>query len=186
MLVILDCCLTPFHHQFESIHPFYDGNGRTGRIVNVLYLVAKELLHIPVLYMSRYIITHKSEYYNRLQQVRDANQWEPWLLFMLEGVAATSRNTITLIEEIKKLMMQYKHGIREAFPKMYRQELINNIFSHPYTKIEFIMQDLGVTRITATKYLEQLVEAGFLQKEKIGRSNFYINQPLFKLFIANQ
>ena len=170
------------HHQFESIHPFYDGNGRTGRIINILYLVAQGLLDLPVLYLSRYVIQHKADYYRLLQETRDTGNWEPWLLFMLEGVAQTSQQTIMLIKQIKQLMQQYKHGIREQLPKIYRQELLNNLFKHPYTKIEFMMSELGVSRITATKYLEQLVEHGFLRKEKIGRSNYYINQPLFGLF----
>ena len=169
------------HHQFESIHPFYDGNGRTGRIINILYLVAQGLLDIPVLYLSRYIIRNKADYYRLLQETRDSQQWQPWLLFMLEGIAQTSQQTIILIQKIKQLMLQYKHGIREQLPKAYRQELINNLFTHPYTKIEFMMNELSVSRITATKYLEQLVEHGYLHKEKIGRSNYYINQPLFIL-----
>ncbi len=170
------------HHQFESIHPFYDGNGRTGRILNILYLVAQGLLDLPVLYLSRYFIQDKAEYYRQLQAVRDSNDWEAWLLYMLEGIAQTSQQTIALIQQIKQMMQQYKHGIRERMPKIYRQELINNLFNHPYTKIDFMMQDLSVSRITATKYLEQLVELGFLHKEKIGRSNYYINKPLFALF----
>lgn len=169
------------HHQFESIHPFYDGNGRTGRIINILYLVAQGLLDIPVLYLSRYIIKNKDAYYLELQAVRETQSWESWLLFMLEGIAQTSQQTIQLIQNIKQIMQQYKHGIREQLPKVYQQELLNNLFKHPYTKIEFMMTDLSVTRITATKYLEQLVEAGFLRKEKIGRGNYYINQPLFTL-----
>lgn len=186
-----ECCeLDPLikmaliHHQFESIHPFYDGNGRTGRIINVLYLVAKELLDLPVLYLSRYIIRHKADYYQYLQQVRNDGNWEPWLLFMLNAIVDTSQKTIKLIEQIRALMQDYKHRLREELPKIYRQELLNNIFSHPYTKIEFVMQDLDITRITATKYLDLLVEHGFLQKEKIGRSNYYINQPLYQLFSA--
>ncbi len=174
------------HHQFESIHPFYDGNGRTGRIINILYLVAQGLQDLPVLYLSRYIIQNKAEYYRQLQAVRDHNNWEPWLLYMLEGMAQTSQQTIDLIQQIKQLMQQYKHGIREKLPKIYRQDLLNNLFQHPYTKIEFVMTDLNVSRITATKYLEQLVVHGFLHKEKIGRSNYYINQPLFALFAINQ
>lgn len=169
------------HHQFESIHPFYDGNGRTGRIINILYLLAQGLLDIPVLYLSRYIIRNKADYYRRLQAVRETQEWQPWLLFMLEGVAQTSQQTIRLIQNIKQLMLEYKHGIRRQLPKIYRQELINNLFKHPYTKIEFMMNELAVSRITATKYLEQLVEHGYLHKEKIGRSNYYINQPLFAL-----
>lgn len=171
------------HHQFESIHPFYDGNGRTGRIINILYLVSQELLDLPVLYLSRYIIQNKAEYYEQLQQVRNTNDWESWLLYMLDGVIQTAKKTIELIKQIKVMMQDYKHRIREQLPKIYRQELINNIFNHPYTKIEFVMEDLDVSRITATKYLEQLVECGFLRKAKVGRNNFYINQPLFELFM---
>ncbi|MCP4275586.1 MAG: Fic family protein [Gammaproteobacteria bacterium] len=174
------------HHQFESIHPFYDGNGRTGRIINILYLVAQGLLDLPVLYLSRYIIRNKAAYYRQLQAVRDDNNWEPWLLFMLEGVVQTAQQTICLIHEIKDLMQKYKHGIREQLPKIYRQELLNNLFSHPYTKIDFVVKDLQVTRITASKYLEKLVEHQFLVKAKIGRSNYYINQPLFALFAADE
>lgn len=171
------------HHQFESIHPFYDGNGRTGRIINILYLVSQDLLELPVLYLSRYIIQNKAEYYKQLQVVRDTQNWESWLLYMLEGVEQTAKNTIVLIDQIKQLMRRYKHQIREQLPKIYRQELLNNLFNHPYTKIEYMMQNLDVTRITATKYLELLVEHDFLAKEKVGRSNYYINKPLFDLFL---
>ncbi len=173
------------HFQFESIHPFYDGNGRTGRIINILYLVIKDLLDLPVLYLSRYVIRNKNNYYRTLQDVRDNNDWESLLLFMLEGVERTAKQTIFLIQEIKELMLTYKHGIREALPKAYSQDLINNLFRNPYTKIEFLVEDLKVTRITATKYLDQLVGAGFLNKEKKGRCNYYINTPLCKLLIEN-
>ncbi|POP54258.1 Fic family protein [Zhongshania marina] len=171
------------HHQFESIHPFYDGNGRTGRIINILYLVAKGLLDLPVLYLSRYMIQDKSAYYRELQAVRDDNNWEPWLLYMLEGVSQTAQTTIRLVNEIKQLMAQFKNTIRTELPKIYRQELLNNLFNHPYTKIEFMMDDLQITRLTASKYLEQLVELGLLRKEKIGRSNYYINHALVSLFL---
>lgn len=169
------------HHQFESIHPFYDGNGRTGRILNLLYLVAKDLLNLPVLYLSRHFIRNKAEYYTQLQQVRDTGNWEPWLLYMLEALITTSQHTIELIQNMRDLIRTYKHRMREELPKIYRQELLNNLFNHPYTKIEFVMDELQVSRITASKYLEQLVEAGFLVKEKIGRSNYYINLPLVNL-----
>lgn len=169
------------HHQFESIHPFYDGNGRTGRIINILYLVSKDLLDLPVLYLSRYFIRNKAEYYQQLQAVRETGDWEPWLLYMLDGVTQTAKATISLVQGIKQLMQQYKSRLRDELPKIYRQELLNNLFNHPYTKIEFVMEDLGVSRITATKYLDQLVENNFLHKEKIGRGNYYINQPLCSL-----
>lgn len=173
------------HHQFESIHPFYDGNGRTGRILNILYLVIKDLLNLPVLYLSRFIIQHKASYYSNLQAVRETGNWEPWILFMLDGVIDTAKNTISLITEMKSLMTSVKRGIREQLPKVYSQDLLNNLFNHPYTKIDFVVEELGVSRITATKYLEQLVECGFLNKQKIGRANYYINEPLCKLLIAH-
>jgi Fic family protein len=169
------------HFQFESIHPFYDGNGRTGRIINILYLIQKSLLQLPILYLSRFIIDHKSEYYQHLQNVRENQDWEPWILFILEGVEKTSIDTIALILEIKKLMMDFKHRIRSNY-KFYSQELINNLFRHPYTKIEFVQNDLNVSRITATGYLNRLVEDGFLTKKKLGVGNYYINEPLVALF----
>lgn len=172
------------HHQFESIHPFYDGNGRTGRILNMLYLVAQGLLDLPILYLSRYLINTKADYYHQLQAVRETNSWEPWVIYMLDGVIQTAQNTIGLVKSIRSLMQEYKNTLREKLPKIYSQELLNNLFSHPYTKIEFVMKDLQVSRLTATKYLDQLVAIGLLKKEKIGRANYYINQPLFALFTA--
>lgn len=165
------------HHQFESIHPFYDGNGRTGRIINVLYLLKCGLLDIPVLYLSRYIVQHKSAYYHLLQAVRDQDVWEDWVLFMLTAVETTAQQTIATILAIKDVLLDYKHRIREQH-KFYSQDLINNLFSHPYTKIEFVMHDLSVSRITATNYLNELVDSGFVEKRKIGRSNYYINIAL--------
>lgn len=169
------------HHQFESIHPFYDGNGRTGRIINILYLVQKGLLHLPVLYLSRYIIKHKNDYYRILQEVRLTNDWEEWLILMLDGVEKTANESIVLINNIRKLMQEYKHLIREKYPKMYSQDLLNNLFKYPYTKIEFIQIDLQVSRNTAIRYLEELVKEKMLIKHKIGRENFYENYLLFKL-----
>ncbi len=170
------------HHQFESIHPFYDGNGRAGRIINILYLVAQGLLDIPILYLSGYIIQTKQDYYRLLQDVRDSGSWEEWLMYILDGIEVTSRNTIKLVTEINNLMQDYKHRIRTELPKIYSQELLNNLFSHPYTKIEYMQHDLNVSRLTAGKYLSQLTEHGLVKKQKIGRYNYYINEPLFKLF----
>ncbi|WP_445620268.1 Fic family protein [Kushneria sp. Sum13] len=171
------------HHQFESIHPFYDGNGRTGRIINMLYLVANDLLDLPVLYLSRYLIQTKASYYRELQAVRDTGNWEPWLLYMLEGIIQTARQTVDLIARIRDLMQHTKHRMREECPKIYRQELLNNLFNHPYTKIDFVVEDLAVSRITATKYLDELVGIGLLEKTRVGRSNFYINTSLMALFL---
>jgi Fic family protein len=168
------------HYQFESIHPFYDGNGRTGRIINILYLITRNLQNLPVLYLSRYIIQNKSDYYRLLQEIRLKENWEEWLLFMIKGIEKTSRETIGLIIQIRELMMEYKNLLRNNY-KFYSQELLNNLFKHPYTKIEFIVNDLGVSRITAAIYLNKLAEDGLLRKEKIGTGNYYVNEKLFKL-----
>ena len=168
------------HYQFESIHPFYDGNGRTGRIINILYLIIEKLQNLPILYFSNYIIQNKSDYYRLLQQLRDDENWEEWLLFMIHGIEKTSRETIELIIQIKELMMEYKHKLRDNY-KFYSQDLLNNLFKHPYTKIEFIVNDLNVSRITAANYLNKLAEDGILRKERIGTGNYYINEKLFNL-----
>jgi Fic family protein len=174
------------HHQFESIHPFYDGNGRVGRIINILYLVVQGLLDLPILYLSRHITNNKVEYYTLLQQVRDDNRWEDWILFMITGVESTALETIALIEDIRSLMFSTKHTIRRQLPKIYSQDLLNNLFRHPYTKIAYLMADVGVTRITATRYLEQLVEKELLTKRKVGRDNYYINDPLCEILMRKR
>ncbi len=171
------------HHQFESIHPFYDGNGRTGRIINILYLIQQGLLDTPVLYLSRYINRNKGEYYQLLQAVRETQQWEPWLIFMLNGIAETAIQSVKLINEIKVLMMKQKQMIRENLPKVYSHELLNNLFKYPYTKIDFVMEDCQIHRNTAVKRLDELVALGVLAKTKIGKENFYINVELFHLLM---
>ncbi|MBS0302429.1 MAG: Fic family protein, partial [Proteobacteria bacterium] len=168
------------HHQFESIHPFYDGNGRTGRIVNVLYLVKEGLLDTPVLYLSRAIVRSKADYYHRLQAVREHGHWEAWEEYMLGAVEHTARDGIATVQAIKAALMDCKHRIRSGY-KFYSQDLINNLFSHPYTKIEFLQHDLGVSRLTATRYLDALAQDGLLRKIKVGRSNYYINEPLYRI-----
>ena len=173
------------HHQFESIHPFYDGNGRTGRILNVLYLVKEGLLDIPVLYLSSHIVRTKAVYYHLLQTVRENDAWEDWVLYMLGAVEQTAGQTIATIHAIKAALFDYKHRIRSAH-KFYSQDLINNLFSHPYTKIDFIERDLKVSRLTATKYLDALVAEGLLQKHKVGRSNYYINLALHQVLMREQ
>jgi len=165
------------HHQFESIHPFYDGNGRTGRILNVLYLVKESLLDIPVLYLSSHIVRTKADYYCLLQTVRENDTWEEWVLYLLNAVELTAAQTLATIHAIKTALFDYKHRIREGY-KFYSQDLINNLFTHPYTKIEFVQRDLKVSRLTATKYLEALTEGGFVKKHKVGRGNYYVNVAL--------
>lgn len=176
------------HHQFESIHPFSDGNGRTGRIVNILYLVINDLLDLPILYLSRFITHNKREYYRLLQAVRDAgednvDQWEEWILFILKGVEVTSIETTVMIKSISAMMADYKAVLKPLFGATYKHELLNNLFFHPYTKIEFICFDMNVQRKTGAKYLDMIVETGLLKKIKIGRENFYINERLFELFL---
>lgn len=168
------------HFQFESIHPFYDGNGRTGRIINILYLILEKLQSLPILYLSKYIIRNKAVYYMLLQNVRDKDMWEDWILFMIKGVEETSRETIDLIAQIKSLMLDYKQRLRNEY-KFYSQELLNNLFKHPYTKIEFVVNDLGVSRLTAANYLNKLADDKMLTKRKLGTGNYYINEPLFDL-----
>lgn len=171
------------HHQFESIHPFYDGNGRTGRILNILYLVKQGLLDTPILYLSRYINQNKQEYYSLLQKVRDEKDWEPWLIFMLKAVESTAKQTTLLISEIKSLMQNYKTEMKEKLPKIYSHELLNNLFKHPYTKIEFVVKDTGKSRQTVSKYLDELVEINLLSKHKVAKDNLYLNDDLYSLLM---
>lgn len=177
------------HHQFESIHPFYDGNGRTGRIVNILYLVTSGLLDLPILYLSRYITHNKAEYYERIQAIRNATgdnsaQWEAWILYMLRGVEQTAEETIALVKNIGKLMTEYKNIIRPAFGRKYSHELLNGLFYHPYTKIGHLESNMQVSRQTAAKYLDRLASLGLLQKERMGKENYYINTKLMELILT--
>lgn len=174
------------HHQFESIHPFYDGNGRSGRIINILYLVKNGLLDLPILYLSRYIVRTKSEYYRLLQSVRDENDWQSWVLYILKGIEETAKETIEFINQIRTLVLETKRRMRSDLPKIYSQDLLNNLFFHPYTKVQFVIDQLGVSRITATRYLNQLAEHGFVSKHKMGRTNYYVNEPLVKLILQQE
>jgi Fic family protein len=171
------------HYQFECIHPFYDGNGRTGRILNILYLVKEGLLDLPVLYLSRYIIKTKSDYYRLLQNVRTDKSWEEWLIYMLKGVEETALFTSKIVTNILSLMQEYKTRIRSELESIYSQELLNNLFSHPYTKIDYLAAEINKSRQTASKYLDLLVDNGFLRKEQIWKQNYYINDRLFNLFV---
>ncbi len=193
----IPCALDPLikmsiiHHQFESIHPFYDGNGRTGRIISILYLVLTDLLETPTLYLSRFINQNKPEYYARLQAIRESEgaaqekAWQQWILFNLRGVESTARSTIALVKGIRGLMQEYKNILRNGLGRQYSQDLLNQLFYQPYTKISFIADSLGITRQSATKYLDKIVELNLLSKAKIGRSNYYINDQLIELFIEH-
>ncbi len=171
------------HHQFESIHPFADGNGRVGRILNVLYLTRAGLLDAPILYLSRFITGNKDDYYRLLQAVRSEGAWQDWILFMLSAIEQTSATTLDLVENIAEQMRSMKHRMRQQLPRLYSQDLLNNLFRHPYTRIDYLQKDIGVTRQTAAKYLDELARHGFVDKLKSGRSNYYINTGLVALFL---
>lgn len=168
------------HYQFESIHPYYDGNGRTGRLINILYLIQQGLLDIPVLYLSSYIIKHKADYYRLLQSVRTDDALEEWIVWLLNGVEQTAKETIVVVNNIKRLMEDYKKEIRSHF-LFYGHDLINSLFKHPYTKIDFLERELKIHRNTSASYLNSLADYGLLTKFKIGKSNYYINEPLLKI-----
>ena len=180
---LIKVCL--IHYQFESIHPFYDGNGRTGRILNILYLVLNNLIDSPILYLSKYINKTKQDYYKLFNEVRNNNNFENWILYILKGIEITSRETITLIEKIQNEMKNYKEEFRSKLPKIYSKELLESLFYEVYTKIAYIEKACNVTRITATSYLNQLEEIGLLESEKLGRERLYKNTRLIKLLSEN-
>lgn len=173
--------LAVIHYQFESIHPFYDGNGRTGRIVNVLYLVLKELLDSPILYLSSYIIRHKAAYYRLLQEVRTQENWEDWIVYILVGIEETAGETLRLVKKINAEVETMSSEIKEKLPKIYSKELIDLLFYEFYTKTIYIESGLSVTRKTAVNYLTSLENEGFLVSEKIGKERIYQNKRLYDL-----
>lgn len=173
--------LAVIHYQFECIHPFYDANGRTGRIINVLYLVLKELLESPILYLSSYIIRNKSLYYALLQEVRTQDRWEDWIIYILTGIEETAEQTLKLIKKINAEVEAMRAEIKERLPKLYSKELIDLLFYEFYTKTGYIEKGLSVTRKTAAGYLAALEEEGFLASQKIGKERIYQNKRLYDL-----
>ncbi len=169
------------HYQFESIHPFYDGNGRTGRILNVLYLILKNLLDDPVLYLSAYIIRNKATYYRLLQEVRTHNKWEEWVLFILKGIEITAKQTIDQITQINTLFADTQAAVQKNLPRIYSKDLIEQFFIHPYCKIEFLVNGMGLNRKTASNYLKSLVDLRILQSEEKGKELIFINAKLYQL-----
>lgn len=169
------------HYQFESIHPFYDGNGRTGRILNVLYLVLNRLLDSPILYLSNYINKNKTEYYRLFTEFRENDNYEDWILYILKGIAETSKNTIELIKRIQNEMESYKKEFMTKLPKIYSDTLLDSLFYEVYTRINYIEDRCDVTRQTASTYLNSLVDAGLLEVEKVGRESIYKNTRLINL-----
>lgn len=169
------------HYQFESIHPFYDGNGRTGRIINILYLILYDLLEGPVVYLSDYIIRNKGGYYRLLQEVRTTDNWENWILYMLKGVEETANETMMQVRSIQRLFVQTQEKIKAGAPKMYDKELVELLFEHPYCKIEILTTRLNISRITASKYLKKFHSLGILKPKKVWKETLYINTRLFDL-----
>ncbi len=170
------------HYQFESIHPFYDGNGRTGRMINVLYLVLQGLLDLPILYASRFIVQNKSEYYRLLQAVRIENAYEEWILYMLNGIEKTALQTMKMVESIVALMNRFAEELKGKV-NFYSRELLDTLFTHPYTKVEFLQNAMSVSRATAMRYLNQLVALGYLKRHSLGKAYYFVNVQLFDLLI---
>lgn len=173
--------LAIIHYQFEVIHPFYDGNGRTGRIINILYLVLKELLDSPILYLSSYIIRNKSDYYRLLQEVRNIENWEEWIIYILKGIEQTSEETLSLVKKINTEVELMRSELKEKLPKIYSKELVDLLFYEFYTKTVYIEKGLSVTRKTAVSYLTSLENEGFLISEKVGKERIYQNKRLYDL-----
>ncbi len=179
--------LSPFirlavqHYQFESIHPFYDGNGRTGRILNVLFLIMNGLLDRPVLYLSKFIIEHKADYYRLLQEVRTRQNWEEWTLYICRAVEVTALETINQINQINSLFDLTAERIRSEKPKMYSKDLVELLFVQPYCRIDNIMQQLGVSRPTASRYLNELSEAGILNTRQVWKETLFIHEALLRV-----
>lgn len=169
------------HHRFESIHPFLDGNGRIGRILNVLYLTHSGRLDMPILYLSRGINRTRSDYYRLLRAVQKEGAWEEWVIYLLNAIAQTAEETIQNVNDICELMERDKERMLAELPKTYSQDLLNSLYAHPYTNLARVSEDLTVGPQTVRRYLKQLVQHRFLTEEKIGRNLYYINMPLFNL-----
>jgi Fic family protein len=173
--------LAILHYQFESIHPFYDGNGRTGRILNILYLILNDLIDVPILYLSSYIIENKSEYYRLLNRINHDGKWEGWIMFMLKAVESTSKDTILKITNIKNQLDKIIIKVQKESPKIYRKELVELLFEQPYSKIDFVVNRLNVERKAASRYLRELEDIGILESQKVGRETLYINRELIEI-----
>ncbi|MCF6171267.1 MAG: Fic family protein [Bacteroidales bacterium] len=173
--------LAILHYQFESIHPFYDGNGRTARILNILYLILNKLIDTPILYLSDYIIKHKADYYRLLNQTNRTGDWEEWIIFMLKAVEITSLQTIEKINKIRQLLEQTIVKVRLHSPKIYKKELVELLFELPYSKIEFVVNHLKVERKAASRYLKEMERTGVLESQKVGREIVYINKELVEI-----
>ena len=173
--------LAILHYQFESIHPFYDGNGRTGRILNILYLMMNDLIDLPILYLSSYIIDNKQDYYRLLNLTNMTGKWEEWIIFMLKAIETTSKQTIVRINSIRNLLDETIEKVQKLAPRIYQKELVELLFEQPYSKIEFVVNRLKVERKAASRYLWEIEKTGILESRKIGRETLFINKNLIKL-----
>jgi Fic family protein len=169
------------HYQFEAIHPFSDGNGRTGRILNILFLVEQDLLDLPLLYLSSYVMAHKARYYDGLRAVTEEGKWEAWILYLLDGVEVTAHQTLRRIRGILALMEETRAAVQAKLPAVYSKDLVELLFRAPYTKVSFVEEAGIAKRVTATSYLRELAAAGFLVEEKHGRELYFLNQPFWDL-----
>lgn len=169
------------HYQFEAIHPFVDGNGRTGRVINILYLIQERLLTLPILYLSRHIIAHKADYYRLLLDVTRHQTWEAWLLFMLRAVEETSRWTTAKIAAIRALAEHTTDHVRKALPKIYSRELVDVVFEQPYCRIGNLVDKGIAQRQAASRYLKELVNAGVLREVPVGREKLFLHPRLMQL-----
>jgi len=174
--------LAVLHYQFESIHPFYDGNGRTGRILNVLYLAMNKLIDMPVLYLSGYIIKNKDSYYRLLKDVTYKNNWEDWILYMLDAVEITATDTTQKVNKIKVLLDETIEQVKDKLPKIYSKELVELIFHQVYCNINYLVENKISLRKTASKYLNALASIDILKPEKFGKEVIFLNRKLYKLF----
>ncbi len=169
------------HYQFESIHPFSDGNGRTGRIINVLFLCLMDIIDMPVLFLSRYISLHKSDYYRLLRNVTVNNDWESWIIYMLDALTETAASTIKKVNDIKQSLDETIEKVENQAPEIYKKELVEALFEQPYCKSIVLEQKLGVVRQTASVYLKRLEEIHVLELQKIGKENLFLNTALVQV-----
>ncbi|WP_134980677.1 Fic family protein, partial [Xanthomonas axonopodis] len=172
------------HYQFEAIHPFTDGNGRTGRVLNLLMLIEQRLLDLPVLYLSRYIIRHRNDYYRLLLDVTRHGHWAEWIHYMLSAVAETAVWTTAKIQAIRELEAQARDYVREHASKAYSRELVEVIFNQPYCRIQNVMDAVSVTRQTAARHLKELADIGVVQEQRLGKEKLFLH-PAFLRLLSN-
>jgi Fic family protein len=173
------------HYQFEAIHPFADGNGRTGRVINILFLIQQELLTLPILYLSRYIIANKADYYRLLLDVTRKHSWEPWILYMLQAVENTARWTTGKIAAIRKLAEVTAMHVKTSLPKIYSRELVDVIFEQPYCRIGNLVEKQVAQRQAASRYLKELVSIGVLREVQVGKEKLFIHPKFMQLLLRD-